>query len=115
MAFMKVEIERKQVDGVQVRLIGEQKREIINQKIWCYKSGTRHPVEMRITLPDGIKIYPEGFYILPLDEQIQPNGYSDLSFAQYSNFKLIPITRAAFDNFDQIEGKFIEALLPKAA
>lgn len=115
MAIFKVKVTRKQLEEIRVRKVGANKdREIVNQKIYLYKRGEEFPVEMEITLPEGVRFYQDGFYILEVDSQIEPNNFKSLAFAAFSNFALQPISGTAFDNFEKAEDQFYQ-LLTKTA
>lgn len=110
--MFKVEIDRKQVNEVQHRKVGkDQNRDMYIQNIWLYKPGIKHPIEVALTLPEGIKFYPEGFYVMPFGDQLSAGQYSALSLTRYADFPLITISPEIFSNFDKLQNQFFDSVL----
>lgn len=112
MAFFKVLVDREQVNKVTERETKGGK--MVNQFIWLFTRGTKYPTQTRITLPDGVRLYPDGNYVLEIDENMASNNYGDLTLRNFARFALIPISQAAFDNFDKAEEQFYSHLVKSA-
>lgn len=109
MSLFKVEIDRNQADTVEHRVINQVDR--YNQKFWLYRSGIKFPAEYVLSLPDGVKVIPEGFYVLDIASELDKARYGSLTITAYPNYKLQPISQDAFNKFADLERAFIDSIL----
>lgn len=112
MSLVKVEVERSQVDSVRTRVFGEgaDSRTIYQQKIWVYKSGSKHPTEYEIQLPDGVKLYESGSYVVDLQANMERSKYGSFSFGAFLSTKLYPVNQNFIDNLDKMENALYDQL-----
>lgn len=117
MSLVKVEIERIQTESVRKRTFGDapQQRTIFLQKIWMYRSGSKHPTEYEIQLPEGVTSYPSGLYVFDIQATTEPSKYGALSFAGFSSTTLYPVNQNYVDNLDKMENALFEQLHKQAA
>jgi hypothetical protein len=114
MSLVKVFIERAQVDAIRSRAIPNTGELEYLQKVWVYKAGSRFPTEYQIRLPAGVKLYPEGDYVLDLQTNIKPDKYLGLSFDPFAPAILRPVTPQFIETFDKLSEQLYQQLLHPA-
>ena len=106
MPFVKVSIERAQVDAVRSRVIPNTNNELeYQQKIWIYRSGSKFPTEYAIRLPKGVHGYPEGDYVFDIQTNMKPDKYQGLAFDAFAPTTLTPVTPQFLDVFDKLDAQ----------
>lgn len=115
MPLVKANVERAQADAARSRTIPNSNDLEYLQKIWVYKSGSKHPTEYQIRLPAGVKCYPEGDYVFELQANIRPDKYAGLSFDAFAPTVLTPVTPSFLEAFDKFTDQLYQHLQKQAA
>jgi hypothetical protein len=110
MSLVKVFVERAQVDAVRSRKIPNSDEVEFLQKVWVYKSGSRFPTEYQIRLPAGVRLYPEGDYVLDLQTNVKPDKYLGLSFDPFAPTTLKSVTPQFIEAFDKLSDQLYQQL-----
>jgi hypothetical protein len=108
MSFVKVHVERSQVDKVMSRtnkITGELE---FQQPVWIYKTSSFHPTEFTIRLPSGVKLYPAGDYVADIQDTMQPDRYGGMSVNPFQPLPLIPATPEFLQYFDKLQVQLLE-------
>jgi len=110
MSLVKVVVERAQVDAIRSRTIPNTGEIEYLQKVWVYKTGSRFPTEYQIRLPAGVKLYPEGDYVLDLQTNIKPDKYLGLSFDPFAPITLKPVAAQFIEAFDKLNDQLYQQI-----
>lgn len=78
--MLKVEIDAQQVQSVQTRRGNKNGRDwaMTSQPVWLFKPNQKFPMEIVLTLPDGVSHYDVGLYQLDVESALDQGNFKSL-------------------------------------